>query len=231
MPSIKTITPLLGGSYYHLFNRGINKQNIFFQEKNYLFFLQLLDKYLIKYIDVLAFCLLPNHFHLVIRIKDEIIIKRTILSETQQTQNGSLHDNRNVLSKTQQTQNGSILSDEEEIGKFVSNQIKRAFISYAMAINKQENRVGALFDAKFKRLEITQQEYLQYLIFYAHYNPEKHGLINNFRNYRFSSYKSFLSKQKSKINRNLVFDIFDGKDAFLNFHEVMHEERKELILE
>ncbi|MFV0589919.1 MAG: transposase [Draconibacterium sp.] len=72
MPSIKNIIPLQAGSYYHLFNRGINHQNIFFQERNYHYFLQLLNKNLLEFIDVLAYCLLPNHFHLIIRVKEEI---------------------------------------------------------------------------------------------------------------------------------------------------------------
>ncbi len=59
------------GKYYHLFNRGNNKLNIFFEEGNYLYFLDLVKKHLNPNIDVLAYCLLKNHFHFVIRIKDE----------------------------------------------------------------------------------------------------------------------------------------------------------------
>jgi len=56
--------------YYHFFNRGNNKENIFMEEDNYFYFLNLLKKYLIPIADFYSYCLLPNHFHLVFRIKD-----------------------------------------------------------------------------------------------------------------------------------------------------------------
>ena len=62
-----------------------------------------------------------------------------------------------------QKKDGILITDENEIGKFVSNQFRRLFITYTMAINKQENRTGSLFDKNFKRLEITDNEYF---IFY-----------------------------------------------------------------
>lgn len=203
MPSIKTITPLLGGSYYHLFNRGINRQLLFFQERNYVYFLDLVKKYLIDYVDILAYCLLPNHFHLVIKVRDVIFLKDDIPA----------------------------LTNEEEIGKFVSNQFRKMFVAYTMAINKQEGRTGNLFDRSFKRLEITEHEYLQYVIFYTHYNPEKHGLIDDFKKFRFSSYQAFHSSQATGISREFVFELFEGKSGFLNYHNGMHEEREAVILE
>jgi putative transposase len=67
---------------YHVYNRGVNEQNIFFCEKDYETFLFLLQRYLIKQqpfsktknysqtIDLLIFCLMPTHYHLLIRQKD-----------------------------------------------------------------------------------------------------------------------------------------------------------------
>jgi putative transposase len=57
------------GKIYHIFNRGNNKQCIFFDEDNYVFFLKQFDKYLGGKVDVFSYCLMPNHFHLLIRIK------------------------------------------------------------------------------------------------------------------------------------------------------------------
>ncbi len=214
MPSIKTLTPILAGGYYHIFNRGANRQNIFFTSANYDYFLNLLHKFLSDYVHFLAYALLPNHFHLVLKIKTELF--------SEERGNRSLKE-----------ENGSLKSvtDEEQIGREVVRQLKRMFIIYAMAINKQENRSGNLFDPKYKRLEICDQSYLEYVIFYTHFNPEKHGISNNFRNYKYSSYKAILGNGRTKMDRKLILDLFEGKESFVDYHEGWHEERKEITLE
>ncbi len=58
------------GAIYHIYNRGNNKENIFFEEKNYGYFLQLFSKYILPIADVYSYCLLKNHFHFLLRIKD-----------------------------------------------------------------------------------------------------------------------------------------------------------------
>jgi REP element-mobilizing transposase RayT len=58
------------GTYYYVYNRGNNLENIFLEERNYNYFLMLIQKYLLPIADVYAYCLLKNHFHLLIRIKE-----------------------------------------------------------------------------------------------------------------------------------------------------------------
>jgi len=62
------------GVVYHLFNRGNNHENIFIEEKNYPFFLSLVRKYLLPVAHIYAYCLLKNHFHIVLRIKDSELL-------------------------------------------------------------------------------------------------------------------------------------------------------------
>ena len=209
MPATKIITPLLGGSYYHIFNRGINGQYIFIQERNYFYFLKLIDKFLNQYTSVLAYCLLPKHFHLVVKLNEKIRIPSPQKDEFP----------------------SSPINDQIAIGKFISNQFRRLFITYSMAINKQENRTGSLFEKNFKRLEITENEYLLYTIFYTHFNPEKHFITQNFRTYQFSSYHVIINENPTNVNRDLVFDIFNGKKEFKDYHSGWHEEKKNVILE
>lgn len=186
----------------------------------------------------LVYCLIPNHFHLIIKIKDEIIIdsipdqikKRTVRSIKEKE--GTVLLPQNPGTRSIKKENGSlILKDEKEIGDIVVKQLKRLFITYSMAINKQENRVGNLFDPKYKRLEINNQDYLEYAIFYVHCNPEKHGIISNFKNYRFSSYKALAGAGKTNIDRDFVYDIFGGRDDFINYHNGWHDEREAVIME
>jgi putative transposase len=66
-----TKTPLLPGHWYHIYNRGINGERLFHESKNYPYFLGLMVRHLIGSVEVYAYCLLSNHFHLLIRILDE----------------------------------------------------------------------------------------------------------------------------------------------------------------
>ncbi|UII22831.1 transposase [Fulvivirga ligni] len=69
------------GNIFHVFNRGNDRQNIFFQEENYLFFLRKMRKYIEPSVDILAYCLMPNHFHLLIYIEESKFISSAALSK------------------------------------------------------------------------------------------------------------------------------------------------------
>lgn len=59
------------GVVYHFYNRGNNKENIFIEDRNYSYFLKLVKKYLLPIADIYAYCLLKNHFHLALKIKEK----------------------------------------------------------------------------------------------------------------------------------------------------------------
>lgn len=57
--------PLVAGEYYHLYNRGVNRQPIFFRDENWVFVLQRMQHYFRSdLIHIVAYCLMPNHYHL-----------------------------------------------------------------------------------------------------------------------------------------------------------------------
>ena len=57
--------------FYHIFNRGNNKENLFIEYENYLHFLRLVKNHLIAVAEIYSYCLLKNHFHLVLKIKSK----------------------------------------------------------------------------------------------------------------------------------------------------------------
>ncbi len=57
--------------YYHIYNRGNNRENIFVSEENYRYFLKLYAVHIEPVADTYAYCLLKNHFHVLVRIKDQ----------------------------------------------------------------------------------------------------------------------------------------------------------------
>ena len=74
-------TIFVKGEYYHIFNRGANRQQIFLIEENYLFLLRLIKKYVNNTkIAVIAYCLMPNHYHFLLRQDGEISIAKFIQS-------------------------------------------------------------------------------------------------------------------------------------------------------
>lgn len=59
--------------FYHIFNRGNNGEKIFYTPENYCYFIKKFDDYLSSYLDVFAFCLLPNHFHFLVKVSNEVL--------------------------------------------------------------------------------------------------------------------------------------------------------------
>ncbi len=183
--------PLYGNGCYHIFNRGNNSENIFRKHDNYFYFLQQYDYYLNDYIETYAYCLLPNHFHLLVRVKDF------------ETQKPELKKGLKTLT---------------EVDEIVSELFRRLFTSYAKAINKQENRTGSLFQKNFKRIPVNNQAYFNQLIYYIHANPKRHGIIDDFKQYPYSSYGSILSNKPTKLYREQAIDWFGSKQSFETFH-------------
>jgi REP element-mobilizing transposase RayT len=180
-----TITvPLLPGRYYQIFNRGNNRENIFHEERNYDYFPRLFTKYILPIADTYAYCLLKNHFHFLIRIKDDLSGLKTITGLLDPT-------DRSGLENPSDLKNLTGLSNRSEISKPFSI----FFNAYAKAFNRAYARTGALFQRPFGRILIANQAHLVHLIAYIHQNPQKHGFVSDFREWPYSSYHVILSSE------------------------------------
>ncbi len=158
--------------YYHIFNRGINSSDIFKSDDNMVYFLKLIEKYLKGKADVIAYCLLNNHFHLIVKVVEE--------------------------------------------ESMVTQAFSNLFNAYAKAFNKQQNRTGSLFEKHFKRKKIKDETYLKNLILYIHKNPQNHGMIKDFRDYKFTSFNSYLTKLSSE--KAYILGLFEDIENFKFVH-------------
>ncbi|MHB8089614.1 MAG: transposase, partial [Anaerolineaceae bacterium] len=70
------IVPIEVDSIYHIYNRGVNKELIFFSERNYQFFIYKMVNYMQDNASILAYCLMPNHYHLLVKIKNADFVQK-----------------------------------------------------------------------------------------------------------------------------------------------------------
>ncbi len=191
---------------YHIYNRAVGKENIFSKQENYVYFLQKW-KTLLPYLDVYAYCLMPNHFHFLVRVKplDEALRQ---------------HAHKQMTRKSESLLNG-ILSYSD----YLEDQFKRLFSSYALAYNKQEGRNGTLFQKRFKRVAVSEGYKQQYLLAYIHHNPLHHRFCKSYEEWRYSSWKAYIQLHKpSLLNRVAVLAWFSEENglatkSFLRYHQ------------
>ena len=78
----------------------------------------------------------------------------------------------------------------------ISEWLRILFSGYVLAVNKQQNRSGSIFEGKPKKKVIRRIEYLQHLIYYIHFNPVKAGLVANPHHWKYSNYLECIGKRE-----------------------------------
>ncbi len=149
------------GFLYHIYNQGNNRQKTFFNQENYLFFLKKIRKYIIPYADILAWCLMPNHFHLMVLV-NKITSTTDPMSSSHRISHGKTHgvalsdavsehgkEPGDIMSEKGQPTvslgETPLVNPEKEKGRTFNHSIGIMLRSYTNAINKQQNRSGKLF--------------------------------------------------------------------------------------
>ena len=231
---MKQIEQLLPGNYYHIYNRGINSCNLFNEVSDYEHFFELYDTYISPVAETYAWVLMPNHFHFLVRIKENVVYRysnadRSVdavrFFEEHKWETTTLPD----LSACQAPD--SVKADEviDSVKESIdSGNIKipkphlhfsHLFNAYSSYINKRNNRHGSLFERPFKRKLINNDKYLKNVIVYIHNNPVHHGFCKHPMEYPWSSYLSCISVKPGFIKQENVMKWFDNEEDFRKTHD------------
>jgi putative transposase len=210
------------GQVYHVFNQGNNRQKIFFQSRNYPYFIEKMRKYILPHADLLAYCLMPNHFHWLIRVKAEGCAP----SKAQRPLSKAEELHISVDSENSVAENLRPLTRQQKLGQAIGVLIS----SYAKAINKQEGWSGSLFRAKTKTengmgdpgftvygpkiLSFPPITYWQTCFNYIHDNPVKAELVDFAEDWPYSSAADYRFHRRDSIcNVRLAKALGIGIDA------------------
>ncbi|MBP7859527.1 transposase [Patescibacteria group bacterium] len=191
MPSTNAIKIYEENSYYHVYNRGVDKRLIFLDKSDYIAFLGLLKRYLYPFLEIkdpytgevrmvnnkdsldkevylLCFCLMPNHFHFLLK---------------------------------QITKNG--------MQKFMKNLTT----SYVLYFNEKYERKGRLFQGVYKATNIFNEEYFLHLSRYIHLNPlPLLNRVKKLEDYDWSSFLDYIGKRNIKwLHKDEIFSYFNDK--------------------
>ena len=129
---------------YHIYNRANGNKQMFLSNENYRYFLQQYMSYIQPIADTFCYCLMPNHFHFLVRIKSEKEIENYFRLTFPKF-------------KTLENKNLSGIDYHQNLEKLISQQFSNLLNSYAKAFNKQYNRKGSLFMRPFKRIKVTER--------------------------------------------------------------------------
>jgi len=174
------------GEAYHIYNRGNEKQPIFFSEKNYLFFLQKVRMEWLPFSDILAYTLMPNHFHFIIV----------------PNKNGC----RNIILKERETHMQEL---SKIIGKTLSSYTQAINIEQKRTGNLFQKKTKAKCLTDFDERSINP--YLVTSAHYIHNNAYAANLVSSPFQWDFSSLKDYAGLRNGTVpsmNQNDLKDIF-----------------------
>jgi len=202
------------GQIYHLYNQGNNQERIFFQKANFYYFLKKIENHVCPFADVLAWCLMPNHFHLIIALQN-LETSHPEITYRQLTENEDISVIMNLKPPSQYQLNNSIAT---------------MLRSYTRAINIQQERTGSLFREDTKEIWLgsidgeklkyqnrtrvgevdsnLDESYLQTCFQYIHNNPVKARLAEQITDWEFSSALDISGiRKESIINKRLIDEL------------------------
>ena len=180
---------------YHIYNRGDHRQQLFFSDENYIFFLKKIRNEWLKYGDILAYCLMPNHFHFIMAPNEKACINVIIGDKISSMQNLS-----------------------QAIGKTLSSYTRALNIQNDTTgtLFQKKTKAKALLEDS----QLSTHEYLEACFHYIHENPLAAKMVNDLKNWPYSSYPDYFGFRtgtlcnKQKLMYLLSYTQFDFRKSF-----------------
>ncbi len=188
--------PLFPGGLYHLLNRANGDETLFREPTNFSYFLKKYQHHISPIAETLAWCLLPNHFHVLVRIKNVNTIEASFAQRKERP-----------------------VQPTESLSAFIMAQFANWQNAYAKAYNKMYNRKGSVFMNYLRRVEIDKDTQLGNTVFYIHKNPVHHGFAHRVEDWYWSSYREYATGGMEIVDSREVLEWFGSKEAFIAFHQ------------
>lgn len=178
---------------YHIYNRSNEK--IFFKRDNYIFFLKRLNQHIYPICNILAWVLMPNHFHLLIQATDTSC----------QNTNENHRPKHQLFSKNL----GRILNSYTQAINKQQNRRGRLFSHETKAKNLNEQAILQA-NKNLNNSTINSPDYATTCFLYIHQNPVMDGLVSKLEDWEFSSFSDYAGLRNGKlIKKELCEEIIE----------------------
>ncbi|TAK34936.1 MAG: hypothetical protein EPO28_15395 [Saprospiraceae bacterium] len=200
----KPQVPYIPGEIYHVFNHANGWELVFREEENFRYFLQKYGEAMPPLLETLAYCLLPNHFHSLVRVRP----KETL---------AVFYRQKHGLPPLSPGDAKGLAGPD--FNKIVRQEFGNFLGGYARAFNNWHERMGSLFMQNTKRKLVGTPQYFKNVIHYIHCNAMHHDFVAYPEAWPHSSYHAFLSDKPTKLAREQGLQWFGGVEAFVQFHQ------------
>lgn len=208
MPTpIEFKAPFHPEAFYHIVCKSIDGIKLFQEHSNYFVFQERFKDFTGLCFDVWSYCLLSNHTHHIIQVKE----KNDIIKSIEQLP---------IEERTTSMQSFLIDTDNEILfDAMIVRQMNRFLVSYANNVNNRRKRKGGTFQKPFRRRMIENDSHLQQAIIYTNANAQKHQLIDDYKKFRYSSYSEILAGDQNFIEPQKVINFFGSIEKFIKVHQ------------
>lgn len=205
--------------YYHIFNRGVGKMNIFNDTADFVFFIRRLNENLFPKI----LSILDGHH------PDGAHQGASTVAETHTPYiRKSLPPKSFTLLSYALMPNHFHFLIRQNTDLPISKLLLKICGSYSKYYNKKYERVGSLFQDQFKAVRIETDEQLTWTSSYIHNNPKVAGLVADAQGYPWSSYPDYLGLRNGVLcEKDFILKMFPGKEAYKKFTNDSFEKIKE----